>query len=103
MACSSAVWSMEMDMATAADAIHSYWTEAKGPETDSSGIASAKLCQLQYVPSLVIRIHISYCNTVEFEAVPSEVWDFFSSSIDYLQKIFYVTKRKINKGRNTIW
>lgn len=87
---------------TDADAIHSDRMEAKGPEKDSSCIASAQLCQLQYDPSLVERIHPSCCNTMEFEAVPSEVWGLFSSSIDYLQKIFYFTKRKTNRGDSIV-
>lgn len=59
---------------TDADAIHSYQMKAKGPEKDSSCIASAELCQLRYDPSLIGRIHPSYCKTMDFEAMPSEVW-----------------------------
>lgn len=74
------------------DAIHSYQMEAKGPEKDSSCIASAQLCQLQYDPPLVGRMHPSYCNTKEFEAVPSGVC-FFLPLITY-KKYFILPKGK---------
>lgn len=62
--------------------------EAKGSENDFC-ISSAELCQFLHDPSLVVRFRPSYCNTMEFEAVPCEVWGLFFSSIDYLQKILF--------------
>jgi len=80
---------------TDADAIHSYQMEAKGPEKDFSCTASAELCQLQYDPSLAGMIQPSYCNTMEFDVVPSKVWSLFFLPLVTCKKYFILPKGKL--------